>query len=654
MSKPTILTSFVLLAAVLLGACAQTKPAAASTRAASAADASAVRAVPRYDAATFFETESVAGAGFSADEERILYSSDRSGVFNVYSQPIAGGEPKALTRSTTNATTLVAPFPEDDRVIVTADVGGNELNHLYVLETDGTLKDVTPGEKLKAVFVKFSKDHGSFFAVTNERDARFFDLYRYSAKGPDYARELVFKNDDNFNISEVSTDGRWVALGKSRNNADSDIFVWDSKTPDAAPRRLTPHEGDALFMTADVTPDNRTLVVLTDEGGEFMRAWSYDLASGERALLVSAPWDVVGVAYSDDGRYRATWINADGRTEVSLVETAGGKPVAMPSVPRGQIRGVTFSRSGKRLAFLADGDTSPGDLHVLDLEKGQSKRLTRTLTPKIEEDALVESEVVRFPSFDGVKVPALLYKPKQASASRKAPAVLLIHGGPGGQTTVGYSSNTQFLVNQGYAILAVNNRGSSGYGKTFFHMDDKKHGDVDLKDCVWARKYLESLDWVDGSRVGIMGGSYGGYMVAAALAFTPEVFDVGIDIFGVTNWLRTLQSIPAWWEQQRQALYAELGDPKTDEEALKAKSPLFHADKIRRPLLVVQGKNDPRVLQVESDEIVAAAKKNGVPVEYLVFDDEGHGFRKKANRITAAEAYRAFLDRYLVGGAARP
>src|SRR5262245_53901390 len=353
MSKTTLPTSLALLAAALLAACAQTPPAApaksaSSARAAATArDASAERAVPRYDAATFFETESIAGAGFSADEQRVLYSSDRSGVFNVYAQPIAGGEPKALTRSTTNATTLVTPFPEDDRVIVTADVGGNELNHLYVLEADGSLKDVTPGEKLKAVFVKFSKDHESFFAVTNERDPRFFDLYRYSAKGPDYARELVFKNDDSYNISEVTTDGRWVALGKSRNNADSDIFVWDSKTPDAPPRRLTPHEGDALFMTADVTPDNRTLVVLSDEGGEFMRAWSYDLATGERAPLASAPWDIVGVAYSEDGRYRATWINADGHTEVSLVETASGKPVELPSVPRGQIRGVTFSRSGK-------------------------------------------------------------------------------------------------------------------------------------------------------------------------------------------------------------------------------------------------------------------------------------------------------------------
>ena len=227
------------------------------------------------------------------------------------------------------------------------------------------------------------------------------------------------------------------------------------------------------------------------------------------------------------------------------------------------------------------------------------------------------------------------------------PAIVWVHGGPGGQSRTGYFADIQFLCNHGYAVLAVNNRGSSGYGKTFFHMDDRKHGDVDLKDCVEARTYLEGLPWVDPDRIAIMGGSYGGYMVAAALAFEPDVFDAGVDIFGVTNWLRTLESIPEWWAAQREALFAEMGDPATDRDRLHAISPLFHAGNIRKPLLVVQGANDPRVLQVESDELVAEARKNGAEVEYLIFDDEGHGFRKRENRIEAANKYVAFLDKHL-------
>ena len=186
-----------------------------------------------------------------------------------------------------------------------------------------------------------------------------------------------------------------------------------------------------------------------------------------------------------------------------------------------------------------------------------------------------------------------------------------------------------------------------GYGKTFYHLDDKKHGEVDLQDVVWSRKYLETLDWVDGSKVGIIGGSYGGYIVAAALAFEPDVFDAGVDIFGVTNWVRTIKSIPPWWTAQKDRLYAELGNPFEEEERLRRISPLFHAGNVTKPLLVVQGANDPRVLQVESDELVAAVEANGVPVEYIVFPDEGHGFDNKANRVTASGRYVAFLDKYL-------
>ena len=286
-------------------------------------------------------------------------------------------------------------------------------------------------------------------------------------------------------------------------------------------------------------------------------------------------------------------------------------------------------------------------MHVLDLRTGDHRRLTTCLTEKIKAEYLVSSQVVRYPSFDKLKIPALLYKPHQASAQRKVPAIVYAHGGPGGQCRVGYDPTLQFLLNHGYAVLAVNNRGSSGYGKTFFHMDDRKHGDVDLKDIVHGRRYLESLDWIDDKRIAVMGGSYGGYLVCAALAFEPNVFDCGIDIFGVTNWVRTLESIPPWWTTMRAALFAELGDPTTDRERLQRISPLFHAKNICKPLLVVQGANDARVLKVESDEMVKAVAAQGVPVEYIVFPDEGHGFLRKENRIAATEAYLKFLDRHL-------
>jgi len=233
------------------------------------------------------------------------------------------------------------------------------------------------------------------------------------------------------------------------------------------------------------------------------------------------------------------------------------------------------------------------------------------------------------------------------SADNKAPALVLVHGGPGGQAQVGYFALTQALVNHGYVVYDINNRGSSGYGKTFFAMDDRKHGEADLADVVASKAMLVATGYVDPERIGIIGGSYGGYMVLAALTLQPDAFKVGVDLFGISNWSRTLSSIPTWWGSARDVLYAELGDPKTDAERLRRISPLFHAEQIKAPLRVLQGANDPRVLQVESDEIVAAAKKNGVPVEYIVFPDEGHGFVKKDNEIKGYGAVIAFLDKYL-------
>ena len=205
-------------------------------------------------------------------------------------------------------------------------------------------------------------------------------------------------------------------------------------------------------------------------------------------------------------------------------------------------------------------------------------------------------------------------------------------------------------MNHGYAILAVNNRGSSGYGKTFYKMDDQNHGDKDLKDCIAGKDWLAEQDYIDGSKIGIIGGSYGGYMTMAALTYAPEEFEVGVNIFGVTNWLRTLKSIPPWWESFKEALYTEMGDPNTEDSVrLRQISPLFHADKVTKPLIVLQGAQDPRVLKVESDEIVAEVKKNGVPVEYVLFEDEGHGFVKKENQIQAYGSVLKFLDKYLKG-----
>lgn len=604
-------------------------------------------AAPKYDARTFFETTSFGGGSFNHEATKLLIHSDETGVFNCYEVDLKSGERTAVTHSQTNANMSVGYFPKDDRFMYTADGGGDELNHLYVRELNGTVKDLTPGENLKAAFFGWGQDDNTFWVMSNERNPQSFDLYEYDATT--YERKMIFENEGGFMPADISRDGRWVALGKVRNNADDDIYLFDTSNPKAGPALLTRHTGNISHQIETFDPNNTVLYYSSNEGSEFQRTWAYDLGTGNKSLAIEAPWDVQFVGFSWDGRYRVHGINADARTEVTVWNTKSNSKIDLPELPAGDILGIRFSRDGSKMAFYHNGDRSPSNLYVMDMATKKFRRLTDALNPSIDAKVLVQSEVIRFKSFDGLAIPCVLYKPVGASPEHPAPALVWVHGGPGGQTRMGYSANIQFLVNHGYAVLGINNRGSSGYGKTFFHADDQKHGEADLQDCVYGRKYLESLDWVDKNNIGIMGGSYGGYMVAAALAFQPEVFDVGVNIFGVTNWVRTLQEIPPWWEDFRESLYAELGDPNDPKELerLNRISPLFHAQNIVRPLMVIQGANDPRVKQIESDELVAAAKKNGTPVEYVIFPDEGHGFLNKENRITFAEQSLKFLNKYL-------
>ncbi len=598
----------------------------------------------KYSAEDFFKTTTVFGSSINHDATAVLVSSDQSGVFNAYRYPLDGTPATQLTNSKTDAIYGVSWFPADERILYTADQGGNELNHLYVREKDGTVKDLTPGEKLKASFYGWLDDNSGFFVATNERDPKAFDLYRYSIN--DYSRQMVYQNNENLSLSEVSPNGQWLVLNKNISNADSNLYLVDLNSKDKAAELITEHEGNVSHGSYTFTPDNQQLIYATNEFGEYNQAWSLKLADKSKSMFFQANWDVSFVDFSDDGKYRVVGVNDDGQTKLDIAEVATGKSIALPDLPEGDLRGVNFSDDSQHMVFYINSDTSPSNLYSYKIGSATAKRLTSTLNPDMDESHLVASDVRRFKSFDGLEVPGILYKPKQATDAKKVPALVWVHGGPGGQSRKGYRAAIQHLVNQGYAIFAVNNRGSSGYGKTFFHLDDKKHGEDDLQDIVYGKKYLQTLNWVNPEKIGIIGGSYGGYMTMAGMAFTDE-FEVGINIFGVTNWKRTLESIPPWWEAFKKALYDEMGDPATDADRHYAISPLFHADKIKNPVLIVQGANDPRVLQVESDEMVEAIRKNGVEVEYVLFPDEGHGFRKKVNRITASKAYVEFLNKFL-------
>jgi dipeptidyl aminopeptidase/acylaminoacyl peptidase len=599
-----------------------------------------------YSVADFYKNVSFGGASWSPDNKNLLVRSNATGIWNAYVIPATGGAPQPLTSSTTNAIRPFSYFPHDERILYGSDQGGNELTHIYVRNTDGTTKDLTPGAKVKADFEGWATDDKSFFITSNERDPRYFDIYEIQVDGGGFTTTPFYLNTDGYQPGPISRDKRYVALSKPRTTSDADIYLHDRQSKTT--RNITAHTGNVNNAAVDFSPDGSKLLFVSDSGGEFAALYSYDIATGAKALVHRESWDVLGADYSRGGKYLIVYVNEDSRGAVRVLDAKTLQPVSLKGMPSGMVRSLSLTRNDSAFAFYASDGSVPSDLYA-GAFSGTPRRLTNSLNAAIRREDLVVPTVVRFKSYDGVEIPGLLYKPHQASPSAKAPAVVLVHGGPGGQAQVGYWAPTQAMVNHGYVVFDINNRGSSGYGKTFYAMDDRKHGEADLGDVVASKRMLTQTGYVDSTKIGIVGGSYGGYMVLAAVTLQPDAFKVGVDLFGISNWIRTLNSIPPWWASFREALFAEMGDPKTDSARLVRISPLFNANRIKVPLMVLQGANDPRVLKVESDEIVAAAKKNGVPVEYIVFPDEGHGFVKKENEIRGYSAMIAFLDQHLKG-----
>jgi len=601
-----------------------------------------VKEVQQYSIEQFMDNESVRGGSFSSDNSKLLVSSNRTGIYNVYTITVNGGEIKPVTQSDSTSMFAVSYFPNDERMLMSADGNGDEINHIFVRELNGEIKDLTPTEGAKSSFYGWSKDDQYFYYGSNKRNPQYFDVYKLSIN--DYTSEMIYQNDDGLEFSGISDDENYFALVKSINTNDSDLFIYNVATKDMTKINDNLSKNSAQ----DFSEDNSTFYYTTDDGSEFSYLMAYDVKTGKKTKVLKKSWDIVNASFSPEYSYMSIFVNEDAKNAIEILDAESMQAIDLPDFKNKSITSIGFSQDEKWMRLYAGGSDTPSNLYSYNIKNETLNKLTDVLNEEIDAKDLVEAKVIRYASFDGVEIPAIYYLPKQASAANKVPAMVWVHGGPGGQSRQSFRPLIQFMVNHGYAVLAVNNRGSSGYGKTFYQMDDQNHGEKDLQDCVEGKNWLADQPEIDGENIGIIGGSYGGYMTMAALTYTPEEFDIGVNLFGVTNWLRTLKSIPPYWESYRESLYKELGDPYTkDSIRLKRISPLFHTEKVTKPLIVLQGAQDPRVLQVESDEIVEGVRANGVPVEYVLFEDEGHGFVKKKNQIEAYSKILKFLDKYL-------
>ena len=597
--------------------------------------------IEQYSIETLMSNNRSSGGYFSKDADKLIYSSDKSGIFNIYEVDLSANEETQLTDSKEESFFVRGYSPNTGEVIYSADKGGNENSHIYLIR-EGKSIDITPGENTKASFVGWTKDELGMYFISNSRDPRFFDLYKIDIVTLN--SEMVFKNDSAYNLNSISNNDNYLVLSLNLSRSEQKLFLYDLKSN----QQVEISNQAANFSGQNFDKNDENYFYTTNYDSEFYYLMSYNLKNGERSIEYKTNWDVAFSYLSKNNSYRVIAVNEDAQNKLTIKNMSDQSDLNLIGFENMNINSVGFSEDEKFLRVSAGSPNSPGDIYTYELSTNKLNKITSNLNSNVNPDDLVNAEVIRYESFDGLEIPAILYKPHTANKKNKAPALVWVHGGPGGQSRVGYRALIQYLVNHGYAILAVNNRGSSGYGKTFYSLDDLNHGEDDLQDCVWGKKWLQDQDYINPDKIGIIGGSYGGFMTMAAMTFEPEEFKVGVNIYGVTNWIRTLRSIPAFWEATRKSLYKEMGDPYSkDSLRLYDISPLFHAKNIKNPIMVLQGANDPRVLQIESDEMVQEARNAGAYVEYVLFEDAGHGFVKKEQQIESNQKILTFLDNYL-------
>lgn len=597
--------------------------------------------------AEYLNTRRLFGTTFSHDDKLVAFRSDEGGRPDVWVQPIAGGAARQITH-VDGFLDDIAFSPTADLLVFVADKGGDEFTHLYLTDSEGRAPQDLNAEyppNRRAEFVDWSADGKTFLFLSSLRDERLMDLYEYDVRTKKTRR--LWEASGKIAFAVASWDHRHFALVETLSDVNTNLYSLDRGGK--KPRLLTPHSGNILYSAADFSRDGRTLYFTSDEGREFTTLYSKSLATGKSRAVLELPWDVQGAGLSRTGRYFFTQVNEDGAPRLTLTFAKSGKSVSLPPAPGGGgWMASAFSADDKYLGVELRSDVTPSVPYVINLQTGLARPVAEALPPSLRSRKMAVGESVRVPSFDGQKVPAFLYRPDGPGPH---PAILSVHGGPTAQSLRTFNPLVQYYVSKGYVVLVPNVRGSTGYGKSYTKLDSKDFGGGPLKDVVACKNWLMKEADVSGDKVAILGGSYGGYMVLAAATFTPKEFAAHVDYFGVSELKSLVEGFPAYWSSGASFIYAKFGNPNdpADQSYLHDRSPLYYANHIERPLLVVQGDKDVRVKKDQSDRIVEAVKRKGVPVYYLVLQNEGHGFSRNESRLLAYSTTDRFLDRFIFG-----
>ncbi|WP_137289101.1 S9 family peptidase [Natronorubrum halophilum] len=603
-----------------------------------------------YDIERYLNIRSAYGPSFGPEGERLSFLMNTTGTPQIWTLE----EPRSWPEQRTfydERVTFASWSPERPELIFGKDEGGNERAQLFKLDVEtGAIENLTGMPDAKHRWGGWSHDGERFAFASNRRDESVFDLYvqRRDESGADAT--LVYEGDGWLSLSGWSPDDSRVLVSQAYSNFDQDLYLLDLESDERELEHLTPHEGDVRYQSASWAPDGEGIYLVTDEGDADTLYLAYlDLESGELETVADGDgWNVDGIALDDEtGRFVYSR-NVEGYTDLTVGEFDETDPTAFetfpePDLPGGISGGVSFDPDAERFALSTTGDAVNTNVFVVDIETGAAERWTDAPTAGIPRESFDESELVHVESFDGLEVPGFLTLP-DAREANETPVIVDIHGGPESQRRPSFSSVKQYFLDRGYGYFEPNVRGSSGYGADYAALDDvEKRMDsvADVEACV---TWLQEHSAVDPDRIVAKGGSYGGFMVLAALTEYPDLWAAGIDIVGIANFVTFLENTGDWRRELREAEYGSL---ENDREFLERISPTNNIERIEAPLFVLHGENDPRVPVGEAEQIAEKAAEQGVSVRKLIFDDEGHGFSKLENRIEAYTEIATFLDKHV-------
>ncbi len=598
----------------------------------------------------YLQVRNVFAPRIRADGKKVAFLTDITGIPQIWQVEI---HPEVVTwadQLTFGANRVVgheySPVPNDDRIVYSRDVGGDENMQLFLLDSEtGDEQLLTAGhEDAMHLFGEWSADGNSILFAANRRDKGLFDLYVQSLNGD---AQLIWQNDDPGYLFYMtfSPDGGRVALTHMISSFADNLLEIDIQSGTAHTIRT-----EARYRSLNYSADGKSLYLITDWESDFTYLAQLDLASGDITRLASPDWDVVDCTLSPDKQTLAYTLNVEGASELYRYDIATGESHQLTLPAEHGIMGFTkFSADSKQLVSAFISATRASDAYLWDIEKDTVRPLSRTSHGGLDTSTFVSPELIHYPTFDTNEsgetrhIPAWLYKPETDSDNPR-PVIVIVHGGPEGQSRPIFSFTAQYFVNQGYAVMLPNVRGSVGYGKAYSHLDDVEKRMDSVADLAHAAHWLKAQPDIDENKIVVYGGSYGGFMVLSAMTTYPDLWVAGVNIVGISNFVTFLENTSDYRRAHREAEYGSLAK---DRDFLESISPINHIDNIQAPLMVIHGANDPRVPLSEAEQLAEALESRDIPVELLVFDDEGHGIVKLKNKQVAYPAIADFLSQVL-------